>query len=694
MSRDPRYDILFEPMQIGPVTAKNRFYQVPHCTGLGWLRPRMVAALRGVKAEGGWGVVCTEFCSIHPASDDLPHPYASLWDQGDIRAHTLMTEQVHEHGGLAGAELWVGGSRSANLFTNEVAMDVASMPNSVGIPYQTRAMDKADIRELRRWHREAALRAKTAGFDIVYVYATHHYLLSHFLSRKTNTRSDEYGGSLENRVRLVRELIEETRDAVGDRCAVAVGFSADEANAIDGEPVIGEHRDMLAMLAELPDLWDININEYSQEMGVSRFVKEGSLEAHMSYVKSITSKPVVSVGRFTSPDTMVSQLRRGIVDFIGAARPSIADPFLPKKIEEGRLDEIRECIGCNICYTGDSKSTPIRCTQNPTISEEWRRGWHPENIAPKGSDSTVLVVGAGPAGLEATRALGMRGYQVLLAEAEQWLGGRVTRETTLPGLSEWARVRDYREQQIRKMPNVEIYLDNRMSADDVLDIEADHVVIATGARWLAHGRGLFNETAPAQWGPAERVFTPDDIMAGNLPSGSVLVYDDDHYYMASVIAELLRAENLEVTLVTPANQVSSWGGHTSEQALIHRRLLQVGVDIVTAHGVVAFDGHEARIACIYSGKKRAITADSLVSVTLRAPDDALYQELQQRVRSGADSVPKTITRIGDCEAPAIIAGAVFAGHRYARELDTEIDPDHRIRYDRVFFEDDESTRDP
>ena len=135
----------------------------------------------------------------------------------------------------------------------------------------------------------------------------------------------------------------------------------------------------------------------------------------MSFVKSITTKPVVTVGRFTSPDTMASQVRRGVVDFIGAARPSIADPFLPKKIEDGRLDEIRECIGCNICYTGDGLGVPIRCTQNPAIGEEWRRGWHPEIIAKKGSKSSVLVIGAGPAGLEATRALGQRGYQVTLA---------------------------------------------------------------------------------------------------------------------------------------------------------------------------------------------------------------------------------------------------------------------------------------
>ena len=683
--RDPRYDVLFEPVKIGPVTAKNRFYQVPHCTGLGWLRPRMVAALRGIKAEGGWGVVCTEYCSIHPASDDLPHPYASLWDEGDIKAHALMTEQVHEHGALAGAELWVGGARSANLYTREISMDVAHMPNSVGFPYQARAMNRADIRELRRWHRNAALRAKRAGFDIVYVYATHHYLLAHFLNGKTNTRRDEYGGSLENRVRLVRELIEETREAVGDSCAVAVRFSADEGGDSE-DPVIGEHRDMIEMLAELPDLWDINIQDYSREMGASRFIREGSLEAYMSYVKSVTTKPVVTVGRFTSPDTMVSQIKRGIVDFIGAARPSIADPFLPQKIEQGRIDDIRECIGCNICYTGDSTATPIRCTQNPTMSEEWRLGWHPEKIEPRGSDSTVLVVGGGPAGLEASRALGQRGYQVLLAETEHSLGGRVSREAELPGLGEWARVRNYRVHQIQQMPNVEVYFDNPMDAEQVLAVEADHVVIATGAHWLADGRGLYNRTPPPQFGPRARIFTPDDIMAGCLPQGPTLIYDDDHYYMANIIAELLRGRDLPVTLVTPESLVSAWGGKTGEQERVQRRLLESGVKIITSHGLTGFDDGTARIECAYTGESKTIAADALVSVTLREPNDGLFHDLERLLQEKTGYRPKSIARIGDCLAPSIIAGAVYSGHRYARELDADIDPDARMKYDRVFFD--------
>ena len=683
MPRDPRYDVLFEPVRIGPVTAKNRFYQVPHCTGLGWLRPHMLAALRGVKAEGGWGVVCTEYCSIHPASDDLPYPYASLWDEADIKSHALMVEKVHGHGALAGVELWYGGARTANLFSREVAMDVASIPNIAGDPYQTRAMDKEDIREFRRWHREAAKRAKRAGFDIVYVYATHEYMLSRFLSARTNTRTDEYGGSVENRVRLLRETIEDTKEAVGDACAVAVRFSVDEGRGGDGVPVQAERREMFEALAELPDLWDINIADYSYEMGVSRFVKEGALEPYMAFVKSITSKPVVTVGRFTSPDTMASQIERGIVDFIGAARPSIADPFLPKKIEEGRLGDIRECIGCNICYSGDGKSVPIRCTQNPTMGEEWRRGWHPEKIDARGSNSKILIVGAGPAGIEATRALGQRGYSVTLAEAGRELGGRVSTESRLPGLSEWARVRDYRVQQIERMANVEIYRESELCADDVLAVGADHVVIATGATWRRDGFGRFHPVGITDLGPGERVFTPDDIMAGRVPGGRVLLFDDDHYYMGAVLAERIRAEGMPVTLVTPADKVAAWSVYTAEQVRTQRRLLELGVEIVTAHALSAFDGREAALICAYTGRDRRIAADAVVMVTARRPNDGLYRAVSKCLAEGAEGASRSLRRIGDCEAPAIIAAAVFSGHRYARELDAPGPDEAPLLHDRV-----------
>lgn len=681
MTRDPRYDILFAPLKIGPVTTRNRFYQVPHCTGMGHLRPRTLAAMRGVKAQGGWGVICTEYNSIHPSSDDLPGVSASLWDDSDIRAHSTMTDMVHEHGSLAGAELWVSGARSANLYTREVPMDVASMPNSVGHPFQTRAMDKTDIRNLRRWHCKAALRARDAGFDIVYVYATHGYLLANFLDPRVNTRTDEYGGSLENRVRLVRELIEETKEAVGDRCGVAVRFKADETIGADGVPEYGERHEMFEMLAELPDLWDINIADYSLEMGVSRFTQEGSLEPYMSWVKSCTTKPVVTVGRYTSPDAMVSLIRRGVADLIGAARPSIADPYLPRKIEEGRLEDIRECIGCNICYSGDSTGTPIRCTQNPTMGEEWRKGWHPENAPAKGSDGLALIVGAGPAGLEAARALGARGYTVMLSEATRELGGRVTREASLPGMGAYIRVRDYREQQLLKMPNVEVFRESRLTAQDVFDTGADHVAIATGATWRRDRfDGKSYVPVAAECVP---VLTPDDIMDGTLPDGPTVVFDGDNYYMASVVAERIRQTGVPVTYVTEGDSVSAWAGMTSERWRIRRRLIEQGIGIVTSHSLTRFDGATATLTCSYSGKTQQIDVTDAVLVTQRVQNDTLYREILDRVDGDETKLPFTLRRIGDCDAPAIVAAAVYAGHRFAMETDTVVDIDVPLKHDRV-----------
>lgn len=669
MTRDPRYDVLFEAVKIGPVTARNRFYQVPHCNGMGSAYPSSMAEMRGIKAEGGWAVVCTEEVEIHPSSEHSPIIEGRLWDDADIPVFARMTEKIHQHGSLAGIELAYTASTTANLYSREIPLGVSSRPVENYHPVQTRMMDKTDIKNLRRWHVEAAKRAKRAGFDVIYVYAGHDMtVMMHFLSRRHNQRIDEYGGCFENRTRLFREILEETKEAVGDTCAVVCRVAVDELMGPAGITCDAEGRDLIESLAEVPDLWDVNISAWENDSLTSRFGESGYQEPFISFVKSVTTKPVVGVGRYTSPDAMVSLIKRGVVDMIGAARPSIADPFLPKKIEEGRPDDIRECIGCNICVTADFLSTPMRCTQNPTAGEEWRKGWHPERIAAKGSDDSVLIVGAGPSGLECARALGQRGYPVSVAEATTEIGGRVTNESRLPGLAEWGRVRDYRQVQLGNMLNVEIFFDSHLEAEHILEFGAAHVVLAAGSKWRSDGVGRINRTAvPGCDGP--NVFTPDDVIAGKQLTGPVAIFDDDHYYMGGLMAEKLRQQGHEVIYVTPVADVSHWTHNTMEQARIQKRLIELDVDIIPLHNLAAIREGEIELSCVFTDRRQVRPCACVVMVTARLPQDGLYYELTENPDGLSQAGIKSVTRIGDCLAPGTIAAAVYGGHRYARELD-------------------------
>ncbi|MDH3763092.1 MAG: FAD-dependent oxidoreductase [Gammaproteobacteria bacterium] len=665
MARDPRYDPLFEPVKIGPVTAPNRFYQVPHCTGMGQLRPQMLAELRGVKAEGGWGVVCTEYCSIHSSSDETPYPSASLRDDDDVRNLRLMTDKVHAQGSLAGVELWYGGHTSPNLYSREIALDVASLPNSstLGLPAQSQAMDRADIRAFREMYRAAARRALEAEFDIVYVYGNHYYLLHNFLNPAYNQRTDEYGGAAANRVRLLREVIEDVAEVVSGRSALAVRYSIPGNVEQDPQGLL----DCFSLIAELPDLWDITVSDYEDEMGSSRFVSEAANQVAVKKIKSMTSKPLVCVGRFTSPDTMLAQITSATQDFIGAARPSIADPFLPQKIEQGRAEDIRECIGCNVCYAHDSLGAPIRCTQNPTMGEEWRRGWHPEIIEARHADDSVLIVGAGPAGLEAACALGKRGYSVILAEAETEPGGRINREARLPGLAEYARVRDWRLGQLARMSNVSIYPDNRLDTDSILAFDSRHVILATGARWRSDGVGRWL-LQPFAGYEQQAVIGVERLLDGFTPDGHVVIYDDEHYYLGSAIALSLAMQGIEVTMVTPETALAGWSSFTTEHTPLMKALIETGVEIITNRGLTGFDAGRVQLECVYGGAESVIEADYLLPISTRLPNDDLWRALDARHDEFVANGGLSLQRIGDCRAPGIIAQAVYAGHKAAREL--------------------------
>ncbi|MFQ5775899.1 MAG: FAD-dependent oxidoreductase [Kiloniellaceae bacterium] len=697
MPRDPKHDVLFEPIQIGPKTMKNRFYQIPHCIGAGSEKPGTQAANRGTKAEGGWGACCTEYCSIHPESDDTHRVSMRLWDEGDVINLRHLTDTLHQHGALAAVELWYGGAHAPCMESRAVPRGPGSYASEFEYLTYSHEADEDEIKDLIQMYVDAAKRAEQAGFDLVYVYGGHSYLPLQFLSKFYNKRTDKYGGSLENRARFWMESLEAVKTAVGDNCGIVTRFAIDTLYGPDGVEVGDDGLSFIEMVdrAGLVDLWDLNVGdiaEWGEDAGPSRFYKAGHQRAWTDEAKKQTRIPVLGVSRETSPDDMAAHIREGRLDIIACCRPSISDPFIPKKVDEGRVEDIRECIGCNVCISRwEIGGPPMICTQNATANEEYRRGWHPEKFDKTKDPCSVLVVGAGPAGMECARVLGERGYDVHLREKTSEIGGCVKDIMRYPGLSEWGRVITYRQIQLDKLKNVEVHTGvGEMTADDVLNYGADKVVLAVGSHWSTDG------TASVTHDPVEgvdaslpHICTPEQIMAGKEVGDRVLVLDGDGYYTGVSMAELMADQGKKVTIVTSLGSVGPYTDFTLEAPNLHRMMYEKGIHHYTLHWAESVEPGVATLYYLYrDGYKREssptkgkmprrvgtdvvkLEYDSIIVVSGRVPNAGLYRELKKRKSEWADNEIQGIYQAGDCYAPRLIADAVFDGHRIAREFES------------------------
>ncbi len=670
----PQHEVLFEPVRIGPKVLRNRFYQVPHGPGYGGEKPYTRARYLEVKAEGGWAAVCTGICTISPDADISPIRADRLWDDDDVRRFVPLTEAAHRHGALAGVELGHGGSDASGREPRWPILapsQLASDGHSMRVPM---AMELRDIRRVQADWAAAARRARSAGFDIVYVYGGHTHLPTQFLSPFYNRRRDAYGGNLRNRARFWLETLEQVRAAVGDDCAVASRLSIMPHGPAGVD--LDEALEFVELADHLVDLWDVNIGsmaEWSLDSGPSRFVEQGHQLEWTGRVSAATKKPVVGVGRLTDPDSMARIIRAGQWDLIGAARPSIADPFLPRKIEEGRLRDLRECIGCNICIATVNANHMV-CTQNPTAGEEHRRGWHPESFTVTTErERPILVIGAGPAGLECASVLGRRGYgYVHVVDDAVRPGGAVSWIARLPGLAEWRRVIDARVDGIEQLRNVELVPGRRLSVEDALDYGAETIIVATGSHWSPVGlNNVTHAPIPGADAALPHVLTPEQIMVDGkpVPGEHVLVYDAEGYFVGSALAERLATQGHAVTLVTPLPTVAPFTAETLEDGYVAARLHQLEVSVVCGQALVEVADGAAVLRNPF-GVERTVEASAVVLVTQRCSEESLYLTLADRVARDEAGDVTAVYRVGDCAAPRLLADVIFDGHRLARELDT------------------------
>jgi dimethylamine/trimethylamine dehydrogenase len=699
MSRDPRYDVLFEPVPIGPKVMRNRFYATPHGSGLESAAPAGEAYFRGMKAEGGWAVVNTGQTQISPEFDYTGFLVVSkIWDESDVRNWSLMTERIHQAGSLAGIELATTGSGVTGFQSRMPARSVSNVVDEhfwMGATYE---MDKQEIRRLQEEYVAAARRSLAAGFDVVNVHGSEGWsIFSMFLYPHYNHRTDEYGGSLENRARIWLETLEMVREAVGDECAIAARHCIDALRGPSGIEVEEDGVGFIELADHLVDFWDVQVggedrNHWSKDVGPSRFYGENFQGEWVKKVRPHTAKPIVAVGRFTSPDSMVAVIKSGQQDVIGAARATISDPFLPTKIEEGRIEEIRECIGCNVCVSRVAAVGPIICTQNPTIGEEYRRGWHPEKyVGARTDDKSVLIVGGGPAGLECGVVLARQGVEhVHVVEAERQVGGHFRWVPRLPGLAEWIRMVDYRKAVAERLRNLALVPNKRLSAEDVLDYGADRVIVATGSSWANDGlNNVTQEPIPGADASLPHIYTPEQVMLREEGVGGerVLVYDTDGYFMGVSLAEKLALEGKSVSLVTPFPGVAPYLDYTGEIQMMVPRLHELGVEMTAGHTMDRIEGNTVHAHLReYPAKEAAWEVDAIVLVTQRLPDTSLYQALAADPDRLAEAGIEALYRIGDCVAPRQqVADAIFDGHRLAREIDSDdpMTPRPWIRENRV-----------
>ena len=681
----PKYPYVFSPIRLGPIDVPNRFYLSPHAVPMtiGSKPSDDYIHYNVARIKGGCGLIILTMTAHVRGRSFQPSPYP----KENTAAFRSLASAVHDAGGKIFGEPWYfWGAAGQWQPLSPPAPSLTPSVSQFGIydkGVATRAMSKREIRSMLEAFRQSTANLREAGFDGVMLHASHGALLEQFLSPYFNRRNDEYGGSLANRMRLLTEALQIVREAAGGEMAVGMRLNCDELLA--GGYHTREAYEILQTIAasgliDFADL-DVAVEPNQLHLGMpSVFVKPHVYRPYVEAVRSAAGNiPVLSVlGRLTSIADAEAAIAAGICDMTGAARALIAEPDLVRNAYEGKEQRSRTCIACNWCLAAMYDGA-MSCTINPTSFRE--RVWGPQSMVPAPRRSKVIVVGGGPGGLEAARTSALRGHEVILIEARAQLGGAFALWAGLPGREFYRKAIEWWEQELRLL-GVDIRLGTRATASAILEEGPDALIVATGALYSRDGHSSYRDLEIPGY-DRDFVYRPEEILLGtDLPSGKVVMLDNEGMHAGVGIAELLARRGADVELLTPGFSPLSprvWGAQ--EGRPIIERLRAAGVRLSPASYIKEIGAHKVVVQDIYSDAERVIeNVDAVVLTTGRVSVNDLELELDGKI-------PQLFT-IGDALAARMWAAASFEGHKFARYIGESAAP--KSVFD-VYFADDDAT---
>jgi 2,4-dienoyl-CoA reductase (NADPH2) len=652
--RSTRYRHLFTPLRLGPVTVANRVVFSAHLTNYAedGLPTEQHAAYYEARAAGGAGLIITEEHSTHPTD----WPYEKLihgFHPEVIPGYRRITEAVHRHGTPIFAQINHNGGQASSMFSRLPVWAASSVADPL-FREVAHEVDHREIAEIVAGYALVAGHCKAGGFDGIELQCSHSSIVRGFLSPAVNHRTDAYGGSLENRARLLLELVAAVRDAIGRDLALGVRLCGDEL--IEGGTTIDEAV-AVARMVEAQGLTDY-INTSIGVATASLFMIEASMAVPPGYAMFIPSAlrkavdlPVVGVGRFKDPVQADRALQEGHCDLIGVVRGQIADADFVAKARAGRTDDIRLCLSCNQeCVGRMGLNRWLGCIENPLTGRESTTAPVTLSARPK----RVVVIGAGPAGLQAASAAAQRGHRVVVLERATEAGGQARLAASVPSRAEFG---DLVRNQVHACAalGVEVRYGVEADAATVLTERPDVVVVATGA-----------EPARPYWAPGDEIRIVDvrDVLEHRAqPEGRVIVLDELGFHQATSVAELLADRGCQVTVITPGMVVGQDLGITLDlehwQVKAAAKSIEQSVELVP----MGWDGERGVLQVLHhpTGANLELPADWVVLAVPQSPVEALYHEL-----AGTPGVE--VHRAGDCVAPRRAHAAVIEGERIGAAL--------------------------